>query len=127
MVTTLYTAILGLIYVALTFYVIKGRFKAKVSLGDGKDAILSKRIRAHGNFIEYVPLALILLFLAETEGVSETLLHILGAALVIGRISHPIGLIAKEGTSFARASGVILTLLVIFITAILCLKAYFLL
>ena len=62
MIISLYAGILALIYIGLSGYVIQGRFKNKVSLGDNNNADMQKRIRVHGNFAEYVPLALFLIF-----------------------------------------------------------------
>ncbi len=126
MITTLYAAILGLFYVGLSAYVIKSRFKNQVSLGDGECDDLRKRVRVHGNFIEYVPIALILLFLAEQEGVSEWMMHTMGIALVLARVMHATGLSRKDGTSVGRAGGMMITFLVITVASLLCLKSYFL-
>ena len=75
MVTPLYAGILGLIYIGLSFFVIKGRFKHQAEIGDLGHADLSRRVRTHGNFIEYAPLFLILMFLAEQENTSELFLY----------------------------------------------------
>ncbi len=115
MVITLYAGILGLIYIALSIFVIQGHFKHQVDIGDG----------GQDNFIEYVLFALILIFLVEQEGVSEIIIHLLGVALILGCIIHSIGLYHKFGTLIRRSSGVILTFFVIIIAAFLCLKAYF--
>ncbi len=48
-------------------------------------------MRAHANFAEYVPFAVLLLILAEWGGASPWLLHALGALLVAARLSHGIG------------------------------------
>lgn len=125
MVTPLYAGILGLLYVAISAYTILGRFKHNVNLGDGDNEDMFKRIRIHSNFIEYVPFALLLMVLAEVEGSSETLIHVLGVALVIGRIIHPFGVARVIGPSIGRSGGMILTFLVIITAAILCIKSYF--
>jgi hypothetical protein len=125
MVTTLYAGILGLIYIGLSFYVIRGRFKNQVSLGDAGNADMLKRIRIHANFIEYVPIALLLLVLAEFEGTSEILIHGLCSALIIGRISHAFGVMMKDGASLWRGGGMILTFLVIAITSVICIQSFF--
>ncbi len=125
MVTTLYAGILGIIYIALSCFVIRGRLQNKINIGDSGNDEMLKRIRLHGNFIEYVPLALILIFLAEQEGVSEKLIHALGFALVMGRIMHPLGLYNKIGVSFMRSGGMILTFLVILVAAGFCIRSYF--
>ncbi len=126
MVITLYAGILGLIYLALSAFIVMGRFKYRVSMNDGGQTDLLKRIRMHGNFAEYVPFALILIFLAEQEGAPETLLHILGAVLILGRLMHLLGLYqVPDGTSIRRAGGVVITFLVIFVASIYCIQSYF--
>lgn len=125
MVTPLYAGILGFIYIGLSFLVILGRWKHKVNMGDGGQDELFKRIRLHGNFIEYVPFALILIFLAEREGASEVMIHVLGMMLVVSRIIHPIGLYYKFGMSGGRTGGMVLTFFVILVASFLCLKSYF--
>lgn len=118
MIISLYAGILALIYVALSGYVIRGRFKNRVSLGDNNNADMQKRIRAHGNFIEYIPLALFLIFLMEVLEANAYFIHILCIALIIGRIGHIFGLLSKEGTSLGRAGGMMITFIVIIFAAI---------
>lgn len=118
MIISLYAGLLGLIYLMMSAYVIKGRFKNKVSLGDGGNNDMQKRVRVHGNFAEYVPFALVLLFLMEYNGASNLSIHVLGIILIVARLLHPIGLITKEGASNWRAGGTILTFLVLLISAL---------
>ncbi len=125
MVTILYAGILGLIYIALSVYTIAGRFKYNQNIGDGGHESMAKRVRVHGNFIEYVPLALILMMLAEFEGASEDMLHGLGGALVFARLIHPIGLMRKKGPSLCRSGGMIITFGVIITASIICIRSYF--
>lgn len=127
MVTTLYAGILAFIYIALTAVVIAGRFKFRVGIGDGGNEEVFKRIRMHANFVEYVPFALILMFLAEFEGASEWLMHVLGIALVLARLAHAFGLYGSVYISKGRTAGTALTLLVILTSAILCIKSFVLL
>ena len=125
MVTTLYAGILGLIYIALSLFVIRGRFKERVSIGAGAEEGLFKRIRLHGNFIEYVPLALILMMLAEQEGTPENWMHILGRVLILGRLLHIWGYYRSEGVSIGRTGGMILTFGVIITASVLCIRTYY--
>ena len=67
MITALYTSLLGILWLGLTMYVILGRWKYEVSLGDGGENDLNRRIRAHANFMETVPFAVILLWFGEGE------------------------------------------------------------
>ncbi|WP_274620662.1 MAPEG family protein [Colwellia maritima] len=60
-ITAFYASLLTLLYIGLSFNVIRLRFKLKVGVGDGGQEQLTKAIRIHGNFSEYMPLALILL------------------------------------------------------------------
>ena len=68
MIISFYAAILALLFVALSVYVILGRAKYKVLIGEGTSPDMLRRIRAQGNFIEYTPLFLILLLLRGREG-----------------------------------------------------------
>jgi uncharacterized protein len=110
---TLATAgILGLIYLALTFLVVRYRFLVRVMVGDGAgkpggDALLVA-IRMHGNFSEYVPLSLILLGGIEAAGAARDLVLGLAIALVLGRLLHPFGLRMKAPNP-PRAVGAMLT------------------
>lgn len=115
MITALYAGILGILYVGLSAYVVRGRWKNQVILGDGNNKDMIKRIRVHANFIEYVPLALILMLLIEFEGAPDALIHGLGIALTLGRIIHPIGIMTKSGPSIGRSGGMMLTFGVIII------------
>ena len=124
MITALYAGILGLIYVFLSFFVIKGRFQHRVSLGDGQNDDLVRRIRLHSNFIEYVPLALFLIFLIEYNQLSDWVIHGLGGMLLLGRILHPFGMLFKNGVSFYRTGGMIMTLCVLIIASVLCLLSF---
>jgi uncharacterized membrane protein YecN with MAPEG domain len=59
--------VMALFFVKLAFGVIKKRQLHRVALGAGQHADLEAAIRAHGNFAEYVPLALLLLVVAEVN------------------------------------------------------------
>jgi uncharacterized membrane protein YecN with MAPEG domain len=117
--TSFYAGILGLFYVALSFRVISLRRKYRVGINHGQEKELERAIRVHGNFAEYVPLALFLLLLLELNQTSEIALHILGSALFVGRILHALGLDKSAGTSMPRMIGMILTFLVIIVAAVL--------
>lgn len=65
-ITMAYAGLLALMFVALSARVIVRRRSAHAALGDGDDNDLSRRIRAHGNFAEYAPLAPDILHLSVT-------------------------------------------------------------
>ena len=91
MIAPLYIAIFSLMFTLLSFRVIRLRQTARVAIGDGGDKALRRAIRVHGNFAEYVPLALILIFAAESLGMSAVWIHGLCIALLIGRLLHAYG------------------------------------
>ena len=67
-VTAIAAAVLGLIFAALSGWVIAGRLSTGVLHGDGGEETMNRRMRAHANFIEYVPLILLLVALLECGG-----------------------------------------------------------
>lgn len=113
MITGLYAGLCGLLLVALYVRVSQRRLATKIGMGDGGDAVLEQRIRAHGNFIESVPIALILLYLLEKSGADSTYVHAFGVVLVLARIGHAQGISATSGRSAGRFYGSIGTVLVI--------------
>lgn len=91
-VTLIFAAALGLLNLWLGVRVTRIRMTHKVSLGHGDAPRLEARIRAHANFNEYVPIALILMLLIELNIGPSRWLWGLGALLVVGRLVHPLGL-----------------------------------
>ena len=87
-ITLVLTAIFGLLHVIFTFRVGNYRFKSKISLGDSGDHELRNRVRAHGNFIENVPIALLLILLNDLDGAEDSTLILLGSILLIARLTH---------------------------------------
>lgn len=122
--TLLYTPILALIFCVLSLLVVIQRRKADVPFGDGDIAPLRSAVRAHGNFAEYVPLAIILLALLEYSGFNESALNGLFIALILARISHATAMfsIVKSKLYFVtRVFGALTTWLIILGSAILLL------
>ena len=60
-VTPLIASALTLIFIRLSFAVIRLRRANRVGLGSGGNEELERAIRAQGNFAEYVPFGLILI------------------------------------------------------------------
>jgi hypothetical protein len=120
-ITAVYAGLLGLVFIVLSARVIGQRRGAKVSLGDGGNAVLLRRMRVHGNFAEYVPLALVLLGLAESLGAPAWLLHTAGAGLLAGRLSHAFGVSQTPERFLFRVSGMAATLTVLGLLSAICL------
>lgn len=119
-VTPLYAALLTLWFLVLSAVVIRHRGKG-VSLGDGDDPALQRAIRGHGNFAEYVPLALVMMAVLEVSRTSIYLLHGLGIALLAGRLLHGYALSFTRRWRFGRTWGTVLTFVVLVVQAVLCL------
>jgi uncharacterized membrane protein YecN with MAPEG domain len=68
------------------------RHGLKVSVGDGGNDSILRRMRAQANFIEQAPLTLILFGLVESTGRGGLWLAPLGAIFILGRIAHAYGM-----------------------------------
>jgi uncharacterized membrane protein YecN with MAPEG domain len=124
-VTPLYAALLALWFVVLSLRVVRRRRAAKVSLGDGGDALLQRTIRGQANFAEYVPLALMLMLVIELSRFSLYLVHALGIALVLARLLHGYAMAFRSEFRFGRVWGATITIVILVIEAIVCLyQAY---
>ena len=104
-ITTFYALPLAIIFLALFMNVTMSRSKLNQSIGDGGHVELHERIRKHGNFVEWVPMVMILMVLAEANGTGSLWLHAAGLLLTIGRILHPLGLRANVATHPLRIAG----------------------
>ncbi len=122
-VTALYAALLGLLYVRLSVQVIRRRRSAKIAIGTTGDIHLERAARVHGNFAEYAPLGLALLYFVEVTGYPAWTVHALGLLLLVGRLLHAHG-VAQACEDFRfRVSGMVMTFLTLLISAVLLLFA----
>lgn len=115
----LYAGLLTLVYLALCYKIVSFRKKYQVGIGDGGHEDLSRALRVQGNFMEYVPLALILLLILANHRPDSWLLHGAGALLVIARLLHATGLGRSSGRSFGRFWGTFITWLLLLLLSIL--------
>lgn len=118
-VVPLYAAALSILFVALSVRVIRMRRTHGIALGVAGDAELERRVRVQGNFVEYVPLALVLLTIAELRGVPPFLLHALCLCLLAARASHAWGVSHTPENFRFRVAGMAGTFTVIVGTALL--------
>ena len=119
----LYVGLFGLLLIVLSMRVSLVRRDMRVSFGDGDSEVLRRRIRAHGNFIEFVPVALLLLALAEHTGMGALFIHLFGIILLAGRISHAYGISQEREPLIFRMAGSSATLGVITILSLYCIWA----
>ncbi|MCA3338190.1 MAG: MAPEG family protein [Roseomonas sp.] len=118
MIIAFWTLPLTLIFLWLSFRVIRYRRAERIPLGSGGNAALERALRAHANFAEYVPFATLMLVLAEWGGTWPWLLHALGALLVAARLSHGMGLMQDPEDYRFRVFGMMGTTATIGIAAL---------
>lgn len=121
----LYIGLAALLLIVLSARVMRLRGKHRIGIGDGGQADLQLAIRVQANFIEYVPIALLLLLCVDLVGDSKWIVHVLGILLLVGRVLHAYGLSGSPNESFGRAAGTVLTLLVLVIGAVLAILGTF--
>ena len=118
-ITAIYASILALIILALSINVTMHRVKLKVSLGDGGNPQMLRMIRLHANAIEYIPIALVLMAIYEINGGWHWALHVIGIALVAGRLIQTAGMWTTDVAGAGRKVGQSLTTLSIAALAVL--------
>ena len=124
-VSALYVGLIGILMMVLSIRVIRNRQTEGQSLGHGGSAVLERRIRAQANLAEYAPLGLIALFVLEFNGTPAVLLHGLGALLVAGRVLHGWALSFTDGSTIGRTGGMALTLTMLGLSSLACLRLVF--
>ncbi len=118
--TALYAGILGLLAVALANQVLYVRLRGDRMPEWKPDTTL----RVQANFVENVPLALVLLFLLETGGLPAAAIHVLGGALVGLRLLHAWGMSRDPGANYPRLIGAQGTFLLLSIMSVACLYTF---
>lgn len=108
-VVATYTALLAILFVLLSVRTIRLRRRHRTALGDGGHGMLQKAMRAHANFAEYVPLTLLLIWFVERGGRTPVMVHVLGIALIAGRLLHAWGISQAQENFRFRVSGMVLT------------------
>lgn len=92
-ITAATAATFAIVMVLLSAQTSLGRARLKASFGDSGDETLRRRIRAHGNFAEYAPMALILLGLVEGLGGARGTVLGLAIAFFFARVVHAAGML----------------------------------
>ena len=96
MTSVIYASLAAFLMVWLSLKVIKIRRSNKISIGDGGIDDLTIAIAAQSNAVEYIPISLLLLFALEYNQANMLAIHLLGTALIIGRIVHARGLLSSN-------------------------------
>ena len=100
----------ALINIWLMIRVGQVRTSEKVSVGDGGNDKVIRRMRAHSNYIETAPFVLILIGLIEMTGTSPMWLWAVGGVYLLSRIAHGVGM-DGEKLAIGRTIGTIVTML----------------
>lgn len=119
-VTALFTGLLAIFALGLSARAGSYRGKTGISVlhGEPVNWELAQRVRAHQNFLEYVPILLILMGISELNGASSTYLYAIGTLLVIARLAHAVGLKHDNMAHIGRLIGAGGTALLTLVAAI---------
>jgi uncharacterized membrane protein YecN with MAPEG domain len=112
-VTPFYAALLALVFLRLSMVTIKLRRQLKIAIGAGGNPTMHRAMRVHGNFAEYVPLSLVLVFLFELQGAHFFFIHLFGACLLLGRLAHAHGVSREKEDYRYRVFGMLMTFAVL--------------
>lgn len=86
------------------------RTSEKVSVGDGGNDRVIRRMRAHANFVEQAPFALALVGLIELAGKGGLWLPYVAGVFILGRVAHAFGM-EPGGFGKGRLIGTVISLL----------------
>lgn len=118
-ITPLYAGLLAFWFLLLSWRVVQMRVHG-ISLGDGGNPEMLRRIRGHGNFSEYVPFILLMIGFLEVSRFPAWSIHALGATLVAARVLHGYALSFSEQFKFGRFWGTFLTFCLLAVCGGLC-------
>ena len=106
-ITLMYACVFGLFALVLSFRAGSFRGKTGISVlhGEPQNMELAERVRVHQNFLEYVPLIVIMMGAIEVNGGNSMFLYIVGDLLFIARVVHAIGLKHDNMAHKGRAIG----------------------
>jgi len=111
-ITITAAAAAALLHIWLSLRTSQVRMKLKIELGDGGSEPLTRRMRAHANFVENAPFVLLLVLLLELSGASPTFLWAAVILFILARLSHAFGMDRKAPNPL-RMAGTMGSLLVI--------------
>jgi len=102
----------AILHIWLSVRVSRLRRPLQIGVGDGGNEVLARRMRAHGNYAENMPLFLILLGFVELAAGGN--LWLWGAAIlfILARIAHAFGM-DRPGANPLRVGGISLSWLVL--------------
>ena len=108
-ITAIYAVLLSLLFCWLSLRTIRTRRRLGIGIGDAQNESMTRAMRAHANFAEYVPMVLMLLLLAEWQQVWSIIAHALGMSLLLGRLLHAYGIQQQPENYRFRVTGMAFT------------------
>ncbi len=118
LIVALYASLLALLFVVLSVRVIRVRRSRRIAIGDAGDTALMRAIGVHSNFAQYVPLCLFMVYLVEIRLGGAWLVHGLGVALLLARVSHAWGVSQAQEDLRFRVFGMVMTFAVLVVSAL---------
>lgn len=122
-ITPVYAGLLGIMLVTLSWRIMRMRARLEVMVGDGGERDLNVAVRMQGNFIEYVPMALMLLYFNEALGWNAWIIHGLAILLIAARVAHVHGMSQENAMGVGRRLGARMTFVIIIAASIMCMAS----
>lgn len=110
LIVSIYAALLALVFMVLSIRALRLRRRLRIPIGHADDESMLRAMRVHANFAEYVPFALLLIYLVETHGARPWFVHALSASLLLGRLVHASGVSRRREIFAYRVAGMTMTL-----------------
>ncbi|QSX37019.1 MAPEG family protein [Shewanella sedimentimangrovi] len=124
-ISGVYISLTAVLMIVLSWRVVRIRRREKIGVGSGGNRQLQLAMRAHGNLMENAPLTMLMLVVAESNGMAPAWLHLLGSVWLAARLLHAIGLTqGGGGYHFGRFNGTLFTWLVLLTLALFNLWAF---
>lgn len=95
----------AILHIWLSLRVSRLRRPLKIGVGDGGNEVLARRMRAHGNFAENVPIFLVLLGFLELATGGNIWLWGASILFILARIAHAFGM-DRPGANALRVGGI---------------------
>ena len=107
-ITSFYAAISAFLIVYLAYRVANLRRLYQRGVGERDHRDLKVAVRVHGNTVENVLITLFLMLMCELNGGNTIALVVVGAVMILSRLSHAWGMTVSGGRySLFRISGIL--------------------
>lgn len=117
-VVALYAGLSVLIGLWLAVHVGRMRNRLKIFMGDAGHPLMIRAMRGQANFLETVPLALVLMLAMAAMGTPGWVLHLFGVTLVVSRVLHGMHFTAEDAPAWQRGAGAGLSFLLLLLGAL---------